>query len=83
MKPSNIILDTSDRPHITDFGLAKRASVSETMMTSEGRVMGTPAYMSPEQALGKATDGRTDVYALALVFFRMITGALPFEGASS
>ena len=51
IKPSNILIDHEGQPHITDFGLAKRDAGGETM-TSDGRVMGTPAYMSPEQARG-------------------------------
>lgn len=62
LKPSNIMLDTAGHPHVTDFGLAKRVETSEPPMTSAGRVMGTPAYMSPEQAAGSDdVDARTDV----------------------
>jgi serine/threonine protein kinase len=81
LKPSNILLDDEGRPHVMDFGLAKR-EVGEITMTVDGNILGTPAYMSPEQAGGQGhwTDRRTDVYSLGVILFRMITGELPFRG---
>lgn len=81
VKPSNIILDRDGRPHITDFGLAKRIEADRTM-TSDGRVMGTPAYMSPEQALGDShrVDSRSDVYSLGVILYELLTGERPFQG---
>jgi serine/threonine-protein kinase len=81
IKPSNILLDAENKPHLTDFGLAKRdKAVSAPTMT--GQVVGTPAYMSPEQARGhsKHVDGRSDVYSLGVVLYQMVTGLLPFPG---
>lgn len=81
LKPSNILLGEIGAPHVMDFGLAKR-EVGEVTMTVEGHILGTPAYMSPEQAAGEGhwTDRRTDIYSLGVILFRMLTGELPFRG---
>lgn len=84
IKPRNVLVDFHGEPHITDFGLAKRESPDEMTITVEGQVIGTPAYMSPEQITGRSqeADARTDVYALGVVLYEMLTGTRPFRGES-
>jgi eukaryotic-like serine/threonine-protein kinase len=83
LKPANILLDTHGRPHITDFGLAKMME-SDVELTASGAIMGTPAYMSPEQAAGRRRSMTlaTDVYGLGAILYAMLTGKAPFDGDS-
>ena len=79
VKPANIMLDEDGHVVLTDFGISK-AVQGTTQITSTGTIIGTPQYMSPEQAKGRNVDGRTDQYALAIVGYRALTGKVPFEG---
>ena len=83
LKPANIMIDRQKRPKIMDFGLARQvdADEDESRMTKEGAILGTPAYMSPEQVLGDLDTGPpTDIYALGIILFELLTGDLPFRG---
>jgi len=82
IKPSNILLDREGRAHLMDFGLAKR-DTDETPVTLDGDVLGTPAYMSPEQARGESrqVDPRSDIYSLGVVTYELLTGERPFRGS--
>lgn len=76
VKPANILIDDDKgRPKITDFGVAK---VQSSGLTQTGTVIGTPAYMSPEQILGKEVSGRSDQFSAAVILYQMLTGELPF-----
>ena len=78
VKPGNILLARDGRPLLTDFGIA-RALDASTRLTRTGASIGTPEYMSPEQGLAEPTDGRTDIYALGIVLYEMLTGHVPFH----
>lgn len=80
IKPSNILFDPTGEAFLSDFGIAKSQSVAD----DEGEwLVGTPAYMSPEQVQGKPLDGRSDVYALGVTLYRLLTGQLPFSSSST
>jgi serine/threonine protein kinase len=79
VKPANILLDAQDRVRVADFGLARREE-GEAGATAAGLVVGTPHYMSPEQARGEPTDFRSDVYSLGIVLYEMVAGHRPFTG---
>jgi serine/threonine protein kinase len=78
VKPANLLLDANDRLAVGDFGIARL--VDDTQMTQTGQVLGTAAYISPEQALGRPASPASDRYALAVVAFELLTGSRPFAG---
>jgi serine/threonine protein kinase len=84
VKPDNILLDDTGHVLVTDFGIAKAAQeAAVSQLTTEGMVVGTPHYMSPEQATGERVDARSDIYALGIVLYQMLAGAPPFDGESA
>ena len=82
LKPGNILFDKWDEPYLTDFGIVKLLEDNETALTKTGTVLGTPAYMSPEQVQGEELDGRSDVYALGVILYEMLTGAQPYQAST-
>ncbi len=77
IKPSNIMIDAEGQVKITDFGIAR---LDTTDLTRTGMVLGSPGYMSPEQFMGRKVDTRTDIFSVAVIFYQLITGRLPFNG---
>jgi serine/threonine protein kinase/tetratricopeptide (TPR) repeat protein len=81
LKPQNIMLDAKDRVYVMDFGIAH--SLETPGMTQTGALMGTPEYMSPEQAKGIKVDARSDLFALGIIFYEMLTGFSPYKADSA
>jgi len=82
IKPTNIILNPQGMAKITDFGIAHFEDPSITQQTQAGEILGSPAYMSPEQVMGKPVDGRSDLYSLGVILYEMVTGKRPFSGGN-
>ena len=80
LKPSNVMVTENGALKLMDFGIARVEGTER--LTNDGFMMGTPAYMAPEQVIGHAIDGRADLYALGIVFYRLLSGKLPFKGDS-
>jgi serine/threonine-protein kinase len=78
VKPQNVLIDEEGSAKVTDFGIAR--SLDEDGLTIDGRVLGTTDYVSPEQALGHAVTGQSDLYSLGIVLYEMLTGDVPFKG---
>lgn len=78
IKPSNILFDHRGTPYISDFGIAKLSQAQAGNVTGSA-IIGTPAYMAPEQAQGDSIDGRVDIYALGIILYEMVTGRQPYE----
>ncbi len=81
LKSSNIMIDKDGNARIMDFGIAR--SLRAKGLTGEGIIIGTPEYMSPEQAGGEEADQRSDIYALGVILYEMVTGRIPFEGETA
>jgi serine/threonine protein kinase len=82
LKPANVMLREDNSPVLIDFGLARR-SMDDAEMTGVGQVLGSPYYISPEQAQGQRVDARTDLYSLGVMFYEMLTGQRPYGGRSA
>jgi serine/threonine protein kinase len=82
LKPANVMLRDDNSPVLIDFGLARR-SMDEAGTTGAGQVLGSPYYISPEQAQGQRVDARTDLYSLGVMFYEMLTGQKPYSGRSA
>ena len=80
LKPANVMLRGGRVPVLTDFGIARELTASQTRITAENMIVGTPIYMSPEQVSGGEVDGRSDLYALGIMFFELLTGQPPYKG---
>jgi serine/threonine protein kinase len=80
LKPENIMVDDSDRIKLIDFGIAGQSGARRLTFAKLSQVMGTPEYISPEQVRGKRGDARSDVYALGVMLYEMLTGKPPFQG---
>jgi eukaryotic-like serine/threonine-protein kinase len=80
VKPQNVLIDPEGRAKVTDFGIAR--SLESDGLTQTGRVLGTPDYVSPEQAMGRGVDARTDIYSLGVLLYEMLTGEVPFTAGT-
>ena len=82
VKPANILFRSDGTPLLSDFGIAKQTKI-DAELTSTGTILGSPFYMSPEQAEGQLVDGRADIYSLGIILYEMLTGERPYPGDSA
>ncbi|MEU8590912.1 protein kinase [Streptomyces sp. NPDC048664] len=82
IKPGNVMMTRRDVVKVMDFGIARAMQSGVTSMTQTGMVVGTPQYLSPEQALGRGVDARSDLYSVGIMLFQLVTGRLPFDADS-
>ncbi|MQY12743.1 Serine/threonine-protein kinase PknD [Streptomyces sp. RB5] len=82
IKPGNVMIDKRGQVKVMDFGIARAVQSGVTSMTQTGMVVGTPQYLSPEQALGRGVDARSDLYSVGIMLFELLTGRLPFDADS-
>jgi serine/threonine-protein kinase len=80
LKPENVMIDGQDNIKLIDFGIAANAGARRLTFAKLSQTMGTPDYISPEQVKGKRGDGRSDLYALGVMLYEMLTGKVPFQG---
>src|SRR5687767_12201940 len=78
LKPTNALIDSQGNIFLTDFGIAKLLESASPRLTQTDAIMGTPAYISPEQAQGHTVDQRSDIYSLGIILYEMVTGSVPF-----
>ncbi|GAA4857709.1 protein kinase domain-containing protein [Kitasatospora terrestris] len=83
IKPGNVMVSSKGTVKVMDFGIARALQSGVTSMTQTGMVVGTPQYLSPEQALGKSVDARSDLYSVGCMLFELLSGQLPFDGDSA
>ena len=83
LKPENVMVDAEDRVKLIDFGVAGSAGTRRITFTKLNEALGTPDYISPEQVSGKRGDARTDLYALGVMLYEMLTGQVPFRGTNA
>src|SRR5262249_40311070 len=83
IKPANLLLGPKEDVKLADFGLAKLTDLTGATLTSHGRILGTPHYMSPEQCRGEPLDARSDLYSLGATYYALLTGQPPYQAENA